>query len=96
MATGNKKSNFVLDIQTKAAEDSIKKLKGEMTDLESKLKQLDSTSSKYTSTLKMYEKAEKSLNIEIRNHTKLVKQSIVSDKNSINVTQQRLNLFVRR
>ena len=91
MATGNKKSNFVLDIQTKAAEASIKRLKGEMTDLESKLKQLDSTSSKYTSTLKMYEKAEKSLNVEIRNHTKLVDQSIVSDKNSINVTQQKIN-----
>lgn len=91
MATGNKKSKLILEIQTKASEDKIKKLEGTISELESKLKKLDSTSSKYTSTLKMYEKAEKSLNSEIRKHTKLVDQSIVSEKNSINATQQKIN-----
>ncbi len=91
MATGNKKSSYKLDVQTKAAETKIKSLKGEMSDLESQLKDLDATSLKYTSTLKRYEIAEKGLNAELRKHSKLVDQATVSDKNSINVTQQKIN-----
>ena len=91
MATGNKKSNFSIDIQTKAAEAKIKRLKDEVDNLTASLKKSGMTNSQYVETQNKLINAEKQLNKEIKNHTKLLNQDTVSHKNSINAIQQRIN-----
>lgn len=91
MATGNKKSNFSIDIQTKAAEAKIKRLKDEVDNLTASLKKSGMTNSQYVETQNKLITAEKLLNKEIKSHTKLLNQDTVSHKNSINAIQQRIN-----
>ncbi|MCP4482268.1 MAG: hypothetical protein GY817_05740, partial [bacterium] len=91
MATGNKKSNFSIDIQTKAAEAKIKRLKDEVDNLTASLKKSGMTNSQYVETQNKLITAEKLLNKEIKDHTKLLNQDTVSHKNSINAIQQRIN-----
>jgi len=91
MATGNKKSNFTINISSKEAEASIKRLKGEVEELESDLKKLDSTSSKYDSTLKRLSAVQKKLTSEENKYDAAIKSSTASHKNSINAIQQRIN-----
>ncbi len=91
MATGNKKSNFSIDIQTKAAEASIKKLQSEVEKLTASLKKSGITNSQYVETQNKLINAEKQLNKEIKQHTVLLNKDTVSHKNSINAIQQRIN-----
>ncbi len=91
MATGNKNSNFTINISSKEAEASIRRLKGEVEELESDLKKLDSTSSKYESTLKKLSTTQKLLNKEEDRYNSALKQTTVHHKNSINAIQQKIS-----
>ena len=91
MATGNKKGNFKIDIQTKAAEDSIKSLQSKVSKLNSDLSKLDSTSSKYESTLKKLTTTQKQLNKEETQYSATLKQTTSAHKNSVTAVQQRIN-----
>ena len=90
MATGNKKSNFSINIESKAAEASIKRLQAEVDKLTASLKKSGISNSEYVKTQNKLITAEKLLNKEIKEHTKVLNQDTVSHKNSINAIQQRI------
>ena len=91
MATGNKKSNFSINIESKAAEASIKKLQSEVEKLTASLKKSGITNSQYVETQNKLIAVEKQLNKEIKENTTVVTKNSVVHKNSIVAIQQKIN-----
>lgn len=91
MATGNKKSNFSINIESKAAEASIKKLQSEVEKLTASLKKSGITNSKYLETQNKLIAVEKQLNKEIEENTTIVSKNSVVHKNSIVAIQQEIS-----
>jgi hypothetical protein len=91
MATGNKKSNLIINIESKAAQDSIKKLQAEVEKLTASLKKSGITNSQYVETQNKLIDVEKQLNKEIKENTTVVSKNSVVHKNSLVAIQQKIN-----
>jgi len=99
MATGNKKSNFRIEIDgIKESQNNLNKLKAEVDRLSASLKKVDSTTAEYAKTQKELHTATQKLNTFTKQHNKEVKESTAAvkqnnavHKNSLVAIQQKIN-----